>query len=400
MKILVACELPEFAIAELRTLTTDILYQPEIRPDELRDVIPGVGILIVDSRRVSPETIHRGETLQMIVHAGPGPGDISVADASAQGVFVTNCPDQHAVAVAELAFGLMLALDRRVVDNTLALREGRWARGEFKGGRGLAGRTLGLLGYSAASREIATRGRAFGMSLMAWCPALTSEDQGGKSICFCNSPRELARESDIVVVTAAGDGQESRVVADADFLENMKEGASLVHVGSPGAVDETALARVIPVRGLRVALDAFSSEPMADSGRFRSRLFELPGVIGTPHVAALTEQAHNATAAKVVETVRRFLVSGETVHSLNLLEHSPATWQLMLRVRDAVGVMAAILEAIRADGINAEEITSRVFVGARAAWCTIALDERPSTEALEAIRSLHDVLYLEIRAVV
>ena len=72
----------------------------------------------------------------------------------------------------------------------------------------------------------------------------------------------------------------------------------------------------------------------------------------------------------------------------------------MLRVRDAVGVMASILEAIRADGINAEEISSRVFVGARAAWCTIALDERPSTEALEAIRALHDVLYLEIRAVV
>jgi D-3-phosphoglycerate dehydrogenase len=400
MKILVACELPEFAIAELRTLTTEIAYHPDARPDELRELMPGVGILVVDSRRVSPDAIHRAETLQMIVHAGPGTGDVAIADASAQGVFVTHCPDQHSVAVAELAFGLMLALDRHIVESTLALREGRWTRGESKDSRGLAGRTLGLLGFGPACREIAARAQAFGMTVIAWCPASAPEDYATKYIRFCTSPRELARQSEVVVVSASADGEESRLLADADFVENMKEGASLVHVGGPGAVDEAALARIAPVRKLRVALDVFSSEPAADSARFRSRLCELSGVIGTPHVAAITEQARNATAAEVVRIVRSFLVSGEALHCLNLLEHSPATWQLMLRVRDAVGVMAAILDAIRADGINAEEITSRVFVGARAAWCTIALDERPSTEALEAIRALHDVLYLELRAVV
>ncbi len=399
MKILVACELPEFAVAELRMLGTDIVYRPEIRADELREALHGVSILIVDSRRVSPEAIHRGEELQMIVHAGPGPGDIALSEASAQGVFVTHCPDQHAVAVAELAFGLMLALDRRIVDNTLALREGRWARGELKAARGLAGRTLGLLGFGSVGREVAERGRAFGMDMLAWCPELV-DAQSVASVRFCNSPLELARASDIVVVVPTGEGAEGRVLADPEFLENMREGAALVHVGEPGAVDEAALARAIPARKLRVALDVFGSEPTVDSGRFRSRLCELPGVIGTQHIASVTEQAHHATAAEVVRTVRSFLVSGEAPHCLNLLEHSPATWQLMLRVRDAVGVMAAILEAIRADGINAEEITSRVFVGARAAWCTIALDERPSTEALNAIRALHDVLYLEIRAVV
>lgn len=399
MKILVACELPEFAIAELRTLTTEIVHRPDARPDELRELIPGVGILVVDGRRVSPDTIQRGEALQMIVHAGPGPGDIAVADASAQGVFVTNCPDQHAVAVAELAFGLILALDRRIVDSTVALREGRWNRSEAKDARGLAGRTLGLLGAGPACREIAARAQAFGMPVIAWCPASNADDHAS-NIRLCTSARELARTSDIVVVTSLANGQEARLLADADFLENMKEGASFVHVGGPGAVDEAALAKIIPARKLRVAADVFSSEPSTDTGRFRSRLCELPGVIGTPHVAAVTEQAQNSTAAEVIQIIRSFLVSGEALHCLNLLEHSPATWQLMLRVRDAVGVMASILEAIRADGINAEEISSRVFVGARAAWCTIALDERPSTEALEAIRALHDVLYLEIRAVV
>ena len=223
MKILVACELPEFAIAELRTLTTEIVHRPDARPDELRELIPGVGILVVDGRRVSPDTIQRGEALQMIVHAGPGPGDIAVADASAQGVFVTNCPDQHAVAVAELAFGLILALDRRIVDSTVALREGRWNRSEAKDARGLAGRTLGLLGAGPACREIAARAQAFGMPVIAWCPASNADDHAS-NIRLCTSARELARTSDIVVVTSLANGQEARLLADADFLENMKEG--------------------------------------------------------------------------------------------------------------------------------------------------------------------------------
>jgi D-3-phosphoglycerate dehydrogenase len=144
----------------------------------------------------------------------------------------------------------------------------------------------------------------------------------------------------------------------------------------------------------------YASAPASDQARFRSRLCDLDAIITTPHIGPLTEQARWATAQEVVRIFRAFVVSGEVLNCLNLCEHSPATWQLVLRVRDQVGVMAAILEAVRADGINAEEISSRVFVGAKAAWCTIALDERPSTEALEAIRALDDVLHLELRAVV
>jgi D-3-phosphoglycerate dehydrogenase len=129
-------------------------------------------------------------------------------------------------------------------------------------------------------------------------------------------------------------------------------------------------------------------------------LCDIPGVIGTQQIGRRTAQAHWATAQEIVRIVRAFLVSGEVLNCVNLAERSPATWQLSLRVRDQVGVMAAVLSAVQADGINAEEITSRVFSGAKAAVCTIALDERPSMEALEAIRALTDVLHLELRAVV
>jgi len=398
MKMLVACELPAAAVDQLKTLSSTLIYRPTITTAELREAIADVGLLIVGHTRVSPDIVARARTLQMIIHAGPGPGDVAFPEASNQGVFVCDCPDQQATAIAELTIGLMLALDRRLVDNAVALREGRWTRSEFHDARGLAGRTLGILGYGPVGRLVARRAHALDMRVVAWSPSLPACPPDSH-VEFCNWPRELARVADVITVHALSDDDRA-VLVDAEFLERMSVGAYLVHVGHPGAVDEAALATAITQRQLRVALDVFISEPAAEQARFRSRLCEMPNVIGTQHIGPLTEQARQATADEVVRIVRAFVVSGDVVNCLNVCDRSPATWQLVLRVRDQVGVMASILEAVRADGINAEEITSRVFSGAKAAWCTIAMDERPSTEALEAIRALPDVLHLELRAVV
>ena len=398
MKVLVACELPDSAIEQMHALAIDVAYMPRATPAELRESIEGIGVLVVGTTRVSPETLVPATGLQMIVHAGPGPGEIAIKEASGQGIFVSHCPDQHAVAVAELTMGLILALDRRIVENTNALREGRWIRGELTDARGLAGRTLGILGYGAVGRLLAHRALAFGMRVLAWAPGIASETAAEPDVEFCNWPRELARQSDIVTVHAVGDGSDNLI--DKEFLDSMQQGAYLVHVGHPGAVEIAALSEAIRERNLRVALDVFSSEPTSDSGRVRCTVCGQPGVVATQHIGPLTAQAQEATAKEVVRIVESFVVSGEVLNSLNLCDRSPATWQLVLRVRDQVGVMAAVLEAVRADGINAEEITSRVFTGAQAAWCIIALDERPSREALDTIRGLTDVLHLELRAVV
>jgi D-3-phosphoglycerate dehydrogenase len=399
MKILAACELPSNALQQLRSLASEVAHAPRADAQELRGKLSGVGILIVGERRVSAEMLSAADALQMIVRAGPGPGDVDVEEASNQGIFVTHCPDNHATAVAELTFALMLALDRRLIENTLALREGRWTRTKLDDARGLAGRTLGILGYDAIGRLVARRARAFDMQVVAWSPVPSPHTPEEPHVEFCNWPRELARRADFVTVHYIRDHAHETVVT-ADFLQNMKSGTCLVHVGHPGAADEAALAQAVEQGRLRVAVDVFTASPSGDHARLRTRLCELPGVVCTQHIGPLTEQAKQATAQAVVDVVRAFLVSGEVRHCLNLADRSPATWQLVLRARDQVGVMAGILEAIRADGINAEEITSRVFTGAKAAWVTIALDERPSTEALDALRGLPDVLHLELRAVV
>ncbi len=399
MRILVACDMPEAALERLRSLEPNTVYVPDIAARDLPGHMEDVGILVVRGVRVSPETITRAKTLQMIIHAGTGSGEISVEDASAAAVFVSHCPAKDATAVAELTLGLILALDRQIVANANSVRDGQWRHSELADARGLAGRTLGILGYGRVGQLVAERARAFGMRVIAWSPHMLPGMANEVDIELCNWPRELARMSDVVTVHAV-EGFETEVFVDAEFLASMHLGAYLVHVGHPGAVDEAALGRAIEERNLRVALDVLSSEPVNDVTKFRFRLADLPGVICTQRIATLTEQARAATADEVVNIISSFLVSGEVLNSLNLCERSPATWQLVLRIRDQVGVMAAILDAVRADGINAEEVNSRVFTGAKASWCTIALDERPSNDALEAIRALPDVLHLELRAVV
>jgi len=401
MRILVAYDMPDETIEQLRSLAADVVYRPEAGGTEIRDAIRGINVLVTRNARVSAETLARADALQMIVHAGSGPGDVDVEVASDAGIFLTHCPDQHADAVAELTLGLIVALDRRLVEGVLALREGIWNRSELSDARGLTGRTLGILGYGEIGRRVARRARAFGMHVLAWSPRLATEPIVDPEVEACMWPRDLARRSDVVSVHAvAEDEDEHEMFVDEGFLEALPEGATLVHMGHPGGVDRAALIRAIETRNLRVAVDVFTSEPSSDTSRVRLRLCELPGVLCTQHLGPLTQQARQAIADEVFQIIRTFLVTGEVLHCLNLLEHSPATWQLVLRVRDQVGVMAAVLEAIRADGINAEEIASRVFTGAKAAWCTIALDERPSNEALRTIRALTDVLHLELRAVV
>lgn len=391
--------MPEPALQQLRGLVRELQYEPNIGADRLRSLMTDVTILIVADQRVRRDVIDGSRTLQMIVRAGEGPGEIAVEDASTQGIFVSHCPEKYAEAVAELALGLIVALDRDIVSHALALREGRWDRSRVHEARGLAGRALGILGFDVSAQRLARLATDLGMQVYAWCPGFAPPADRATEIELCNFPHEVAQHCDVICVCQVPQN-ESLPVVDKPFLEAMVNGSILVHVGHPHAVDEAELAIAVQQRGIRVALDSHPTAPNMDRAKFRNALLDLPGAIGTPDIARTTGQARDSVAAEVVAIVRAFLVGGELHNCLNLLERSPATWQLVLRVRDQVGVMASILDAIRADGINAEEITSRVFIGAKAAWCSISLDERPSREAMESIRRLPDIMHLELRAMV
>lgn len=399
MKILVADKLQEPCLEQLGALASEVEYKPDLKAEELPDHINNAGIVIVRSTKVLPEVIARARDLQLILRAGAGVNTIAVQEASANGIYVANCPGKNSTAVAELTLGLILALDRRIVDNTDQLRAGRWNKSEFSKARGLAGRTLGIIGMGQIGKLVADRARAFEMNVVAWSRSLTSQKADELECGFCHRPRDVAARSDIVTLHVAA-SPETEGLVNADFLASMRRGAYLINTSRGEAIDEKALLAAVRNRDLRVGLDVFAGEPTAGTGAFKSALFEHPNVIGTHHIGASTDQAQDAIADEVVRIVRSFLVSGEVPNCVNIAETSPATWQLIVRHYDRVGVIASVLDAIKADHINAEEVSNRIFQGAKAACCSIMLGDRPSTEVLEAIRSQKDVIQAELRAVV
>lgn len=392
MKILVAWEMPDAALDDLRTLGCEVVSIADAAGPQFQKELRDATALVIGRNNLPAESIAEAKSLQIIVRCGSEASNIAIDEASTQGVFVCTTPHKTALAVAEMMLAMMLTLDRQLV----------WKKGESGPTtmpHGLAGRTLGLLGYSHAGRALARRCAALEMRVLAWSPTETPESLRGEPVTLSGWTRELARQSDVIAVHAdPADGEE--MLLDAEFLQNVRDGADLVYVGHPGGLDEAALETAIRERRLRVAIDWIGAERARETARSRSRLADLPSVLMTVGLAERTMQGRVAVAAEAVRILRQFFVAGVAENCINLLSRSPATWQLVLRLRDAVGVMAGIMDAIRADGINAEEIGTRVFLGARAAWCTIALDERPSTEALAAIRALPGVLHLELRAVV
>src|SRR5437867_9146957 len=169
MKVLVADKFEKSGLDGLKAAGCDVVYQPDLKEETLAAAIreSGADILVVRSTAVTAPMLEAG-SLSLVVRAGAGYNTIDVATASKRGIYVSNCPGKNAVAVAELAFALMLALDRRVPDNVADLRSGVWNKKEYSKARGLFGRTLGLLGYGSIGQEMARRAHAFGMPIVVW----------------------------------------------------------------------------------------------------------------------------------------------------------------------------------------------------------------------------------------
>src|SRR5688500_2254522 len=166
--------------------------------------------------------------IKLVVLACAGYNTIYVAAASRRGIYVSNCPGKNSIAVAELAFALILALDRRVADNVIALRQGQWNKKEFSKARGLYGRTLGLVGTGQIGQEVIRRAQAFGMPGVAWSKSLTDERAAELGVERKDSPLEVARAADIVSVHVALK-PETRGFLGADFFGAMREGAYFIN---------------------------------------------------------------------------------------------------------------------------------------------------------------------------
>jgi D-3-phosphoglycerate dehydrogenase / 2-oxoglutarate reductase len=393
MKILIADTFSDQAVERLSeggaTVRVDAGLKGGALTEAIADFEPAV--LVVRSTKVTAADLDASAALELIVRAGAGVDTIDVEGASLRGIFVANCPGKNAAAVAELAFGLILALDRRIPDNVQAVREGRWEKGAFSKAAGLQGRTLGLIGIGSIGSEMIARARGFGMPVLAWSRSLTRAAAEDLEIQRAETPLDVARGADIVSLHVASTPDTQELV-DAEFLDAMREGAFLINTARADVVDEIALADVLDSKPLWFATDVPAGEPAAKEGEFEHPLASHPHVYITHHIGASTEQAADAIGQEALRVIQTYADTGAVLNCVNLAEQTPATHLLTVRHRDRVGVLAAVLDEVRRAGWNVQEMENLIFAGAEAACARIRFDGRPNSETLRAIRKLDHVL--------
>jgi len=397
MRVLIADKFEASGRDGLAAAGCEVFYEPGLKDATLVERLAALqpDVLIVRSTVVSEAALDAGG-LKLVVRAGAGYNNIDVAAASRRGIYVANCPGKNSIAVAELAFGLMLALDRRIPDNVAALRAGQWNKAEFSKARGLCGRTLGLLGMGSIGREMVPRAKAFGMPVVAWSRSLTVEAAAGLGIARADTPLEAAARADIVSVHLALT-PETRGLCNREFFAAMKTGAYFINTARAEIVDHEALQQAIQEKGIRAALDVFPQEPAGGQAEFVSVLAQSPGVYGTHHIGASTEQAQEAIAAETVRIVRSFRETGKPPNVVNLAAKTPATCTLIVRHRDRPGVLASVLDAVSEARINVQEMENVIFEGAEAAVARINLETIPSTATVQALRQANpDILEISL----
>ncbi|MFN0111997.1 MAG: NAD(P)-dependent oxidoreductase [Blastocatellia bacterium] len=387
MKVLIADKFEQSGIDGLKAIGCEVISNPELKDDALAAAIreTGADVLVVRSTKVNEAALDAGK-LRLVLRAGAGFNTIDVKAASARGIYVSNCPGKNSVAVAELAFGLILALDRRIADNVAELRAGKWNKKEFGQAAGLKGRTLGLIGLGQIGSEMIARAKAFGLNVVGWSRNLTPEKAEELGIHYRQTILEVVHEADIISLHVALT-PDTRGFINADIFEVMKPGAIFVNTSRAEVVDQEALARAIQTKSIRVGLDVFANEPTTATGDFSDPIVSLPGVYGTHHIGASTDQAQEAIAAETVRIIREFKETGSVPNVVNLADQTPATHKLVVRHKDRPGVLSHVLNEIKAANINVQQMENIVFAGAEAAIARIELDGTLEPETMDRIRS-------------
>ena len=416
LKVLIADKFEQSGIDGLKRAGCDVAYEPDLKEDALTRAIAssGADVLVVRGTKVTAAMLDSGR-LALIVRAGAGYNTIDVAAASKRGIYVSNCPGKNAIAVAELAFALILALDRRVPDNVAELRAGQWNKKEYSKAQGLYGRTLGLLGVGSIGQEMIRRAAGFGLDVVLWSRRFAGErrpltEQEARelgveaalrqvAIELAPTPEEVAARADVLSIHLAL-GPETKGLVNTALLERLRPGAILINTARGEVVDEAAVAAAVRDRGLRVGLDVFANEPSGATGAFADPLIAQPGVYGTHHIGASTEQAQEAIAAETVRIITAYKGTGRVPNVVNLARKTPATHMLVVRHRDRPGVLAHVFDHLSREGLNVQETENIIFDGAEAAVARINLDGEPGTELLAAIEAGHpDILSVQLVAI-
>lgn len=302
MNILFADKFPEARHQTVTDKGHSFTYKPDLTAESLPGEIGDHDVLVVRSTKVTPDTIGAAKNLKLIIRAGAGTNTIDKAAANQAGIHVCNCPGMNSAAVAELAMGLMLAIDRRIPQCNADLKQGQWNKKEYAKADGVKGKTMGILGMGAIGKELAKRAQAFDMKVLGF--DVVPFDAPGVEVV--DDIDKVLAQADVVSCHVPLNDKTKHLI-DARRLGLMKQGATLINTSRGAVIDEQALIAAIKEKGLWVGADVFEVEPATGVAKYEGDLGLLDHVVGTHHIGASTQQAQLAVADEVLAVIEDYV---------------------------------------------------------------------------------------------
>lgn len=352
-KVLVTDHLPPVGWDALNAADDVVVAGPfnEVRADLLDAVVDADAIIIRSATEANAELMAAGKNLKIIARAGAQVHNIDIEEATRRGIMVLNVPDANRYAIVEHTFGLILALARKIPDGVRSLQNGEWLRHKLVGFQ-LHGKTLGLIGFGGLGQELAARGQAFGMKVMAFDPYVDLYRAREQRVEIAEF-EDVLKRADILTLQTALTSQ-TRHIMNADAFAQMKPEAYLVSGVQAGLIDEAALLEALDTGMIAgAALDTFIEEPVSPD----NPLIKHEKVIATPHLNQNTIESQIATGVEVVSDVLDVLRDENYRNVINLPFTDKTTYQAAkhyIRLGTKLGMMQGQLTDEKVTRIEVE----------------------------------------------
>lgn len=304
------------------------------RPALLASLADAHAILVRSATTVDAEALAAAPQLKVIARAGVGLDNVDIKAATTAGVMVVNAPTSNIISAAELTVGHILSLARHIPQAHNALAQGQWKRSKYTGTE-VYEKTVGIIGLGRIGALITARLQAFGTTIVAYDPYVTSAraQQLGVQLVTLD---ELLERSDFITIHMPKTPETTGMISTDQFAL-MKPTAYIVNVARGGLIDEDALHEALITGTIAGAgLDVFVSEPPTNDA-----LLGLPNIIVTPHLGASTDEAQEKAGVSVARSVRLAL-GGELVP-------------------DAVNVAGGVIDPYVRPGIPLVEKLGQIF---------------------------------------
>ncbi len=296
--------------AALRAGGHELITLPDgVEEDSLIAAVAGADLVLMCYTAITARVMDAAPNLRGIVKYGVGIDAIDIPAAKARGITVVNIPEYAEETVAEGAFGLMIALARKLIPLDRKMRTDGWAWPEPTWmGNDIAGKTVGIVGFGKIGRSMARMcGAGFRANVISYSPHTPAADMHAAGVRRCETLHELLAQSDMVSIHCVLNNSTRHLIGEAE-LRAMQPHAHLINVSRGAIVDEAALVRALQEGWIAgVGLDVFSEEPLRREGHMISPLYDMDNVILSPHLTFYTAEAMERLERETLERCTEIL---------------------------------------------------------------------------------------------